>query len=232
MQSLHNEAKIESYLESVRERLGKLPVAERDAELTEVRDHLAELARGHAELGMTEQEAIQTALRQFGDPKSVGTNLRRAWEQGHKRRLPGTVLSAAGWAISVSLVMSLISFLIRSILAEATNNYQNRGAVLWNVMLGFWVAGCLQGLVTGYITGRRAPRRAFVGMLLSNGLFAVWSITAFCLITLPHMPAAVLPVYIRTSVFSISTGLTLSFLGVALGRRRFLTLQRREQASA
>jgi hypothetical protein len=232
MQNLHNEAKIESYLESVRKRLDQLPAAERNAELTEVRDHLTELARGHAELGMTEQEAIQTALRQFGDPKLVGTNLRRAWEQGQKRRLPGTVLSAAGWAISISLVMSLISFLIRSILAEATNNYQNRGAVLWNVMLGYWVAGCFQCLLTGYITGRRAPRCAFAGMLLSNGLFSVWSLIAFCLITLPHLPAAVLPVYLRTSAFSISIGLACSFLGVSLGRRRFLTLQHREQASA
>lgn len=232
MQNLHHEEKIECYLESVRSRLNILPEAERDAEIAEIRTHLLALAQSHIELGAAEPEAIQAALSQFGNPKSVGKNLRYAWERGRNQRLPGTVLSAAGWTFVATLASDLIMTLVCIMTAELTHNYKDLGAFTKpDVLLGISGLSRLLSLFTGYVTGLKAPRRAYVGMLLTSAL-STGLITIFIFRhNLPHMSAEALSYYLLMCAIAIGIGLATQLFGVWLGRRQFLARQRRERAS-
>ena len=231
MQNLHKEETIERYLEEVRSRLNILSEAERDAELAEVRSHLLALAQAHTELGIPEQEAMQAALQQFGDPKSVGTGLRRAWKQGLKQRLPGTVLSAAGWAFSISLSSSLIINLLLFMLAWLTHGYEDLGTMRPDLFIGLSVIIRLQNLFAGYMTGLKAPRRAYAGMLLISALFTGLNTVFVCRYNLPHMRAEVVADYWRSMAIALGISWTAMFLGVSLGRKQFLARQRRKLAS-
>jgi hypothetical protein len=232
MQSLHDEVTIEDYLESVRKRLNPLPAEERACELVEIRTHLTELAKAHAELGATEAEALHAALRQFGDPRKVGVELRRAWQRGQRQEQPGTVLSAAACAMGVTMVMYVVSTVLRSVVTYSTNGYAGMGAALPKFMLGLWAFGCLQCLFTGYITGRRAPRRAVAGMLLSSTLFTGLNLCMTCRAVLPHLPPGALRPYLSILALSYSLGVIVQLSGVMLGRRRFLADRRRARARA
>ena len=63
-----------------------MPVARRNEELREMRAHLLSAVEAYQELGETEQEAVESALRQFGPPPQVAVGLTRAWRRGHGAR--------------------------------------------------------------------------------------------------------------------------------------------------
>ncbi len=77
---------LENYLSEVAAHLGALPVARRNEELREMRAHLLSAVAAYQELGETEQEALESALRQFGPSSQVAGGLTHAWRRGHGSR--------------------------------------------------------------------------------------------------------------------------------------------------
>ncbi len=75
---------LEAYLSEVAAHLSALPAERRDEELREVRAHLLSAAEAYQELGETEQEAVESTLRQFGPPSQVAGGLTHAWRRGQE----------------------------------------------------------------------------------------------------------------------------------------------------
>jgi uncharacterized membrane protein len=80
---MHNQ--LETYLEQLAHGLQSLPPEQREAELSEMRHHLESLATQLIENGESPQEAMRSAIHQFGQPSANGKDLRWAWRRGHNR---------------------------------------------------------------------------------------------------------------------------------------------------
>ena len=77
-----NSESLETYLSQIAHELRDLPAQARADELREIESHLRALVLASQQIeDVSEAEATETALRQFGSPKGVGRKLRRAWER-------------------------------------------------------------------------------------------------------------------------------------------------------
>ncbi len=73
---------LEMYLAQIAHELRALPPQARADELREIEAHLAALVLASQQLDDTSHVlATNIALKQFGAPRKVGRNLRRAWER-------------------------------------------------------------------------------------------------------------------------------------------------------
>src|SRR5579871_5398909 len=75
---------LEAYLQQVERRLRSLPREQRTQEIDELRRHLESLIDARIEAGLSEQEAVTEAIRQFGEPKGIGKSLVRTWRRAHR----------------------------------------------------------------------------------------------------------------------------------------------------
>ena len=66
---------LEDYLSTFAARLGKLPGAQRDEELREIRQHLELLVASYRQQGKSEEEAVGLAISQFGRAEKIGREL-------------------------------------------------------------------------------------------------------------------------------------------------------------
>jgi hypothetical protein len=69
---------LEAYLNTFATRLGKLPGAQREDELREIRQHLELLISSHREQGKSEEAAVELAISQFGRAEKIGRELGQA----------------------------------------------------------------------------------------------------------------------------------------------------------
>lgn len=72
-----NHSRLEQYLDEVSRPLTPLGETARREWREEARQHLDDLVAAHAELGASENEAIEAALHQFGDAAKIGRAVRR-----------------------------------------------------------------------------------------------------------------------------------------------------------
>lgn len=77
---------LEDFFNQVAQGLDPLPVERRNDEIEEIRQHLLNAIMVNREMGHTEDEAVATAVEQFGTPKAIGENLVWAWRRGQARR--------------------------------------------------------------------------------------------------------------------------------------------------
>lgn len=78
-------SQLDHYLATIEGRLKRLPLARRQAEMQEIRQHLEALAAGHRISGLSEDEAVAAAIRQFGHAEQVGQELGQASQQQRMR---------------------------------------------------------------------------------------------------------------------------------------------------
>jgi len=71
-------SQLDHYLATIEGRLKRLPLARRQEEMQEIRQHLEALAAGHRIAGLSEDEAVAAAIRQFGHAEQVGQELDKA----------------------------------------------------------------------------------------------------------------------------------------------------------
>ena len=101
---------LEQYVETVAARLGTLPEAERTEQIAELRQHLESLVASAQTEGASEEAATETALRQFGDARQVGTDLNRSGWRMRLKRLPESWVTALSVVSGISLVNLLFRF--------------------------------------------------------------------------------------------------------------------------
>jgi uncharacterized membrane protein len=80
-------SQLDHYLETIEGRLKNLPPARRQEEMQEIRQHLEALVAGHRIAGLSKEEAVAAAIRQFGHAEQVGQALSQASQQPRMRSL-------------------------------------------------------------------------------------------------------------------------------------------------
>jgi uncharacterized membrane protein len=81
------QSQLDYYLEIIEGRLKGLPPAQRQEEMREIRQHLEALVAGHRIAGLSEDEAVAAAIRQFGHAEQIGQELSQASQQPRMRSL-------------------------------------------------------------------------------------------------------------------------------------------------
>ena len=98
-------SRLEQYVRELEEGLVGLSETRRAEELAEIRQHLRASIAAYQEMGMTEAEATEEAVRQFGAARLVSGGLRKAlWRE--KTIMPDTVAAAAFVAVAGSLALA------------------------------------------------------------------------------------------------------------------------------
>ncbi len=170
---------LESYLAEVTRQLGPLPVARRNEELREVRQHLLDAVMVNKERGQGEDEAAASAVEQCGDPEELAHSLVRAWRRGVKlnyRDFWGTV--AGFWVMERGLLgLNLWLTLHTHTLLNAHSWLFGAGVLTLHV-------GVLP--LTGVILGLAFPRRAGTGILLASGVNTAFRLINFLLFFHQH----------------------------------------------
>lgn len=93
--------RLDDYITTLGRRLQGLPQTQREEELHEVRQHLEALVAGHVLRGMSEADAVDAALRQFGRAEQIGKDLAAA--QQPSRPLWHYLLMYAGCVLVIFL---------------------------------------------------------------------------------------------------------------------------------
>jgi hypothetical protein len=94
---------LDRYIETIAARLKTLPAAQRDEEMREIRQHLDALVAGHRAAGLSEDEAVKVAIRQFGHAEQVGRELQQSQQPQRLRALLPALLI---YLISVGLILA------------------------------------------------------------------------------------------------------------------------------
>jgi hypothetical protein len=174
--------RLERYLAEVSKRLGGLPRCWRTAELTEIRQHIADAIAARQGYGVPESAATDEALQQFGDARTVARNLRKTYWRGLFRRLdtPVSVLPLAAlamlaaWYLSV-LVVAIIHFChLRFINADSLPISQ------WGIppdlhgvcILIYPASHLVVGAMLGYAFPRYGILAAFCGQLTESEILS------------------------------------------------------------
>ena len=163
---------LDGYLSQVARELRELPAQARADELREIESHLRALVLASRQLeDIGEAEATAAALKQFGVPRRVGRNLRRAWERRQ---------SEAWWRAVVSPIVGAIICTILSVICASGIKFGLEALYETNIGWAFplFVAGiflCLSivFLTTGFVMGYISPKR---GQIVFVSLFAVYSL--------------------------------------------------------
>jgi hypothetical protein len=93
--------RLDDYITMLARRLQGLSQTQREEELREVRQHLEALVAGHVLRGLSEAEAVDAALRQFGRAEQIGKELAAA--QQPSRPLWQYLLMYAGCVLVILL---------------------------------------------------------------------------------------------------------------------------------
>ncbi|MBC8140565.1 MAG: hypothetical protein H7Y38_03905 [Armatimonadetes bacterium] len=137
---LETTPELDSYLATLGKEIAPLPPEERDAAQVELRQHLEAIVAAETELGTPPAQAVENALTQFGDARTLGKTMRQTWNE----RLVPTDLH-------VALVRLHFLTLIPVQLAAPFVVSSSQNAV-WGVALLFGI-----NAVVGWNLGKRFP---------------------------------------------------------------------------
>ena len=152
---------LETYMAQIAHELRDLPSQARADEMREIETHLAAMIEARGD--------VAAVLAQFGKPRKVGRDLRRAWE----RKQPESWWKMGLSMLSVFAVMLIYSLVMRQfIIAEAESNpavtvleshlHLNLGAdslIFRNFPLFLMTAGIFATFAKGYVAGLISPKR-------------------------------------------------------------------------
>ncbi len=168
-----NTVRVDAYLDQVLAPLTRHLSRFHQQELRrEMRTHLWERTGAYQELGMSEDDAVTEALRQFGGAEDFG----RQWHLEWQRTPPQAILREIGLATRCALLLSLPALLLTCPGSPGwANSFDGRWLPLWMqswpfvyVTSGWGSFGfnlIVLPLAVGVAVGRLVPQRAGIGML-------------------------------------------------------------------
>lgn len=129
-------SRLDQYIETIENRLKSLPPVRRQEEIQEVRQHLEALVAGHRIAGLSEDEAMETAIRQFGHAEQVGQELSKA-----SRRQRTRVLWLLGVYIA-TVVVNLVIFTIN----DSPETWFAKFIMAFTLSSGLLALGVIEGM--------------------------------------------------------------------------------------
>ncbi len=170
-----SDTRLEVYLDTISALMPSEVGAPALAEMRrEMQDHLEATLTALQELGYTEDEAIEHAIAQFGEPRLVAKRWRVEWEETLARTerrpfWPSLKLALKAW--SAMHLIGLISWLTAVTQVPYASTHSLWGILVVEALL------CGPQIVTGMFLGIRARRRpilaTFLGYVLSLPVVAV-----------------------------------------------------------
>lgn len=106
-QKSEGEQKLDEYLEVLGAQMHPMPEARQREVRAEVRQHLQELAQAQQAAGLSSLAATEAALKQFGDPASIGR--RTAQIAAGPSRYVKKALAVAGWSVGLFFITACIA---------------------------------------------------------------------------------------------------------------------------
>lgn len=174
---------IEGFLDQVARGLGSLPVERRQDEIKEMRQHLLNAVLVNRQMGQTEDEAVATAVEQFGTPEAVGESLVWAWRRGQTRWRR----SFWGTAACAFLLADCLPFLQDTPWEASLSRLSH--SLGYNSLTGTPVQLALFALVGG-LCGLIFPKRSFSGIVFGMTAWYVSFLTiAFVILNLDRLPS-------------------------------------------
>ena len=146
--------RLDTYMAELEQKLNRLPEAQRQEELTEIRGHLEEISAAYREMGLSEEQAFADAEQQFGDT----VQLSRAIKKVYRNRF----MYVAGETAAAFVVLYLMCRISNLFLRQAAPVTEQ-----WSLYAVLSLLGA-SALVTGIALGR-VTRRAYsaIGGLLA-----------------------------------------------------------------
>ena len=170
---------LDQYISQLERYLRWMPTNSRAAELHEIQAHLQELIADKTARGANEGEAVSTALRQFGSPRHVATELRQTWRGPESWwRVPLAILGVLACAIPLWIAQYVA---IHSFAPPYTTQ-----CVLVVAGLSYWISPLLNGTIAGLI----APRRALLSIVGLQVISASLTAHFFLQIDWSHVESA------------------------------------------
>lgn len=146
--------KLDQYLDSLEKPLSQLTPYERQEWRTEAAQHITHLAEAHEELGLSQREALEEAIRQFGDAKIVAQRLR---QETANRRVSFHPLQAITAALLVLMLAQVGVLMLMGVLSAI--NIRAGQILPYSVLCIASFALYLGGpIVGGLLLGRQLPR--------------------------------------------------------------------------
>lgn len=154
------DSRLDKYLQALAHELRALPQAQRDSEVREMRQHLEAIIARLCEGGLSEAEATEAAIAQFGAAHKVGRELRAA---GEERDPWQRVVLAPLCGVSSFAILALVSCLLDALV---TSEMESLGVARWPYVLvpGF-VLLTLISIASGALASRVSPRLGGRSML-------------------------------------------------------------------
>lgn len=163
--------RLEEYLSQVEHELRTVPAPQRDEELREMRQHLVDNVTVNQEiLGYDEEQAVATALEEFGAPKKLAREILAAWCRGDEKTnrrkvLAATFCSTASMSVGVAIVNSL-----GHIANAPPIPWEHSALMQGNVLV--WAA--MTWAITGAITAAIFARHPKIGPWIALSAISVW----------------------------------------------------------
>ena len=165
---------LEDYLLEVDVYLESMPFKRRNEELCEMLVHLENAVIVSRELGQTENEAVQSAVAQFGTPQDLGESVVRAWQREqtlNRRSLWGAAICSLTLLLFVPV---LVIPLERPYFDPANLMHLSREEWLcW--LLGYRFIG---PILAGVLTSLVFSKRAVLGGVYGPALYFILCIPA------------------------------------------------------
>jgi hypothetical protein len=222
---------IDCYLELLARELLSLPATRRDDEVREIRAHLVDAAAKGCDAGQADDEAMLSAMEQFGAPDVVGRRIAAVWRRCERL---GRLGSLCGAALTMQVLFTAEAGPGRSLTCY---NPPASGVVELLCLVALFAVGLALPVLNGWVAGFAFPSRAVGGIVLA--------VFVGCLAATPvpgSMPAALsggvsvdvhgLPLWLLIVASRCAVYSALALLGARAGsKRRLARANRRRGAS-
>jgi hypothetical protein len=140
------EAQLQRYLDDLEKPVTTLGEAERQEWRAEAEAHLCSMIAAYEELGMSHEEAVQTALARFGKPTPLGfrmrlAELRRAAKQNPENRVTNFVVSCGARFVLPALASFLLFVLLYTYTDSPSAHFLARNITRGMLLLGPFLCG-------------------------------------------------------------------------------------------
>ncbi len=168
------EKKLETYLQTVESELSEMREARREGEMREMRQHLEAIVTRLTEGGLSQEEATEAAIVQFGEARQVGRELEKAGTR--KEALLRTIAAPLGGALCFVVLV-----FVANAVTDTITKLAGTGLVNWEhspigIFLTFGSVALASGAVSGFISPRWGGRL----LLGSASLLLTWVGVAGC----------------------------------------------------
>ena len=169
-----NSESLETYLSQIAHELRDLPAQARADELREIESHLRALVLASQQIeDVSHVLATNIALQQFGPPRKVGRNLRRAWERKQPeawwRAVVALSLGLAMWTVfNFAAREFFLAYLfdhgvdMYGVMAGTHAPVDFSSALIPKVLFYMQISGVFTSFATGYAMGLISPKHRTV----------------------------------------------------------------------